>query len=248
MKKDDLPLVIMILSVVSLLFISVAVTKYLGYQANHDPLTEDVSPGDPAPDLEAILGMTYPDFLIEVDADVLDTRISEFQTKANYTGWDMIYLWKLLWMKKEFYPHEYISEDQRSGFADKIARAHISNLDVKYVQVNTLKYKLGINNISELQDYSGEKYPVCDDDNLFLEQVNWTKASESGFYFDIVHFCGLDFTKQDVERLLTAIESEDDPKTRGHALEHGVNDVPVYINDCSMAKTENERYHCLFFN
>ncbi len=189
----------------------------------------------------------HPDFSIKVEKDVLDSKINIYQKKDIYSEKDMEILWKLLRFKKDFYRYDYLTEDQRKEFIEKIAEADIKNFYGKFLQVNLLKYRLGLNSFEELSDWLEDEDMVCQEDNLFVNQVDWDNLFQVGAYFDIVHFCSLDYSQEDLNRLNLALKNATDQMLKTHFLEHGINNVPVYVNDCSRAKNLNEENHCLFF-
>ena len=188
----------------------------------------------------------YPDYSIKFKEDILDNKINFYQEKNVYSGEDMKVLWKLLRFKKNFYRYDYLTEDQRKEFIKKIIEADITNFYHKFLQINLLKYKLGINNFEELSNYLEDEHIVCQKDNLFINRSDWNNLFQVGSYFDIIHFCNLNYSQEDVNRLNLVLKSTTDQR-RVHFLEHGINDVPVYVNDCSQAKNFNEENHCLFF-
>tara|TARA_Y100000031_G_C8144829_1_gene349401 strand:+ start:143 stop:889 length:747 start_codon:yes stop_codon:yes gene_type:complete len=197
--------------------------------------------------LDQQLIQDYPYFLEKTAQELLDYKIDYYQKKQDYSKDDLEILWKVLFIKKDFYKDDYITEQTRRIFIDKVAKQKIDDFSHKYFQINILKYKLGMNNILELENYLKQKVGACDRDNLFLEQTGWDNVWQVGVYFDIVHFCKITFGQQEIEKLnLVLKENSSSPRT-SHVQDHGINDVPVYINDCSQAKDENEEYHCLFF-
>lgn len=197
--------------------------------------------------LDQQLTQGYPDFLKKADKALLDYKIDYYQKKENYSKDEVQILWKLLYIKKHFYKHVYLSEQTRKNFVGKVAKQEIDNFLHKYFQINILKYKLGINNISGLENYLEEQVDICHNDNLFLEQTDWNNVWQVGVYFDIVHFCEIAYGQQEIEKLNLVLENNDLPSD-SHLREHGINDVPVYVNDCDQAQNANEEYHCLFFN
>jgi len=197
--------------------------------------------------LDQQLTQGYPDFLKKADKVLLDYKINYYQKKENYSKDEVQILWKLLYIKKHFYKHDYLSEQTRKNFVSKIAKQETDNFLRKYFQINILKYKLGMNNISELENYLGEQVDICHSDNLFLEQTDWNNVWQVGVYFDIVHFCKIAYGQQEIEKLNFVLKNND-LSSNSHLREHGINDVPVYVNDCDQAQNINEKYHCLFFN
>ena len=201
--------------------------------------------------VDLLLLTGYPTFLRqsgENDLDVINDKIPYYQEKDRYSGKDLDTLYKILWIKKEYSKYSYLSEQQRHIFIDKVSKYEPRNLWEKYLQINLLKYKLGLNNFEELNNYLSKKIQVCEKDNLFLNTVDWNDLFEVGVYFDIVHFCKLNFSENDVIRLEQVLSKSKEYELIKHVKEHGVNDVLVYVNNCTLAMDSNEIYHCLFFN
>lgn len=187
----------------------------------------------------------YPAFLEIDDEEFINKKLSEIHSKESLSDSDMETLWKLLWAKKDNFRNHYLSTDQRIGLIEKSVQYSPSDIYHAYLKFNVLKYKLGVNNLTELSRFSSSD--VCAFENLTLDHIQKDNLFEMSAYFDILHFCEIDYTDEDIEYLNTAIKKSNDFAIKKHALEHGVNDVPVYVNNCSMAKGMNEKYHCLFF-
>lgn len=187
----------------------------------------------------------YPVFLEIEDAEFIDKKINQIRGTDSLSDPDTEKLWKLLWAKKDNFRNQYLSMRQRRDLIEKIANYTPPDFYHAYLKFNLLKYKLGVNNLTQLSGIS--ESDVCRPGDLHLQEAQNDNLFEMSAYFDILHFCGIDYTKKDVENLNTAIKKSGDEVTRKHAMEHGVNDVPVFVNNCSKAKGLNEKYHCLFF-
>jgi len=187
----------------------------------------------------------YPSFMVIADSPLLDRVISSHARPRQLSSDDLAFLWKALWIKKDNAP-AYISETLRKVLVRKVSWALIRTLRDTYLQIDLLKYKLGINDNQELRRYLGEETPACRVAENMIENVHTDNLFEVSTYFDVVHFCKLSAPVAMQVTLGQLLQ-----KTRsfysGHVREHGIHDVPVYVNDCSQAADENERYHCLFF-
>lgn len=199
-----------------------------------------------------ILDLDYPDFLKINNSAFVNKKINNLFLKEDYSEDDLGLLWKLLFIKMDKMDkktYDYITEGMRKIFCEKIIKTKINSPKGRYYQVDLLKYKLGINNAGELKKYVGDGN-VCDNNNLnnsFFNYINWGELRHVSIYFDVINFCELNYTQNDVDRLNLLINVSNDDNLKQHTIEHGVNDVPVYVNDCSRATNLNEEYHCLFF-
>lgn len=194
-----------------------------------------------------LLNSGYPTFLKVGNIEKVDSEILTLSSHTiQLSSEDMEKLWKLLWIKKDISKKDYITEEKRARFIEKTSYFSPSNLDQSYYQFNTLKYKLGINNIEELETYLNKKLDLCNSKKLFIKNIKWNDSFKVGYYFDVIHFCNLNYSNLDEQRLNSLTSSKNDELTI-HLKEHGITDVPVYVNDCSKATNENEKYHCLFF-
>ena len=186
----------------------------------------------------------YPVFLEIDDKNFIENRIDKLDSGKNLDGEQI--LWKLLWTKKDNFRKDYLTFEQRKRLIKKVASFSPSNYDEVYLKFNILKYKLGVNNMSQLKRLHLDK-GVCDKESLYFNSIDWDDVYDVSTYFDVAHFCGFNYSEDKVEKLSKAIETTEDEMMAKHAKEHGVNEVRVYINNCENATGANEKYHCLFF-
>jgi hypothetical protein len=83
---------------------------------------------------------------------------------------------------------------------------------------------------------------------LFIDDADWSDLWDIGVYFDIVNFCSLNFSNDDTNRLKLILKKSKNSDLKEHVIEHGVHNILVHVNDCSIAKNKHEKYHCLIFN
>ncbi|MFW5746596.1 MAG: hypothetical protein ACOCWQ_03530 [Nanoarchaeota archaeon] len=188
------------------------------------------------------LDQEYPGFLEQPIQRFLPAlKIRILQNEGLSAPHARAELWKSLWILKDQYRFDYITHAQRNELISQLSRAEPQNLEDHYIILNTLKYKLGINSKEGLADPS-----ICQ----YAPLVNWSDPWHASVGFDYLHFCKISLSEQHVHAYhqLTAEIGKDADHDVLHLQEHGVNDVPVYINDCSSARNENEAYHCLFFS
>lgn len=201
-------------------------------------------------DLEQVLLNDYPEFLRgKFSASLLDYKIIEMSLdEFGENGLER--LWKLLWMKKEFYREDYLSEELRRNFVQKISETETNSLDTRYYQFNTLKYKLGVANVEGLASFGADveaaKAKICSDLTV-LDEVDWLDAMEVSKAIELKFFCKITPGQEEFEKARFAVENRMGDAVQ-HCAEHCFEDVPVYVNDCSRAENENEEYHCLFFS
>jgi len=233
-EKFDLRFKISVFLVVILGFVIVGMTQFSQNQAG----------------LERALQTDYPEFLQEefssslLDYKILEMSLEEFEESG------LKRLWKLLWIKKEFYRNDYISEELRQGFVQRVSEIETSSLDTRYYQFNILKYKLGVANVGGLASFGvnveAAKANICSDFSV-LEEVDWLDAMEVSKAIELKFFCGITPSPEEFEKARFAVENSLGDAVQ-HCAEHCFEDVPVYVNDCSRAENENEEYHCLFFS
>ncbi|MDP6671188.1 MAG: hypothetical protein QGI60_05250 [archaeon] len=200
-------------------------------------------------DLERALQNDYPEFLQgEFSSSLLDYKIIEMS--ASEVGESSLErLWKLLWIKKEFYKNNYLPEELRQGFVQRISEIETNSLNTRYYQFNLLKYKLGVANADDLMlfevDAEAAKENICSNLTI-LDEVDWSDAMEVSKAIELKFFCGVTPNVEEFEKAKLAVGLRVRSEVQ-HCAEHCFEDVPVYVNDCSRAENENEQYHCLFF-
>jgi len=189
----------------------------------------------------------YPGFLQRMPNSLLEERVSYFSGKELQEA-EILPLWKILYMKKEFYPQDYLSESQRLGLMRKIAGARASGIENIDAQLSSLRYLLGANDMNELGTIIGENTLLRDTcAEITSLQVNTLDSCEISKLIDAKFFCGIQPSAEDFENAGKAISSQAGNCVQ-HCSEHCFEKVPVYVNGCGKAKNENERYHCLFFH
>ncbi len=67
-------------------------------------------------ELDQQLAQNYPYFLEKIDKDLLDYKIGYYQKKQDYSKDDLELLWKILFIKKDFYKYDYVAEQTRRIF------------------------------------------------------------------------------------------------------------------------------------
>ena len=201
-------------------------------------------------DFEHVLQNDYPEFIQEgFSSSLIDYKILEMSAgEFNEVGLER--LWKLLWIKKEFYRNNYLTEELRSGFIQKISKIETSSLNNRYYQFNLLKYKLGVANADDLASFEVDveeaKANICFDLTV-LKEVDWADAMDASKAIELKFFCGITPAPEEFEKARLAVGNRLGDAVQ-HCVEHCFEDVPVYVNDCSRAENENEQYHCLYFS
>ncbi|KKT76653.1 MAG: hypothetical protein UW72_C0003G0002 [Parcubacteria group bacterium GW2011_GWF2_44_7] len=173
------------------------------------------------------------------DRKNLDKIISNLLEKPTFQPVDLGILFICLYMLHDINPADYLTQSQRNVFIKKVSNTKPVDLDNQITQIRTLKYCLGINKAEEL-DAFGSVLPVFN----FLNEFNWETLIRIDGYFEIINFFGL---KHPSEINQSRIDELTKATTSRHFFEHGLNNVPVYVDDSSRAKNQNESYHCLFF-
>ena len=233
MAEIDLRFKISIFLVVVLGFALVGMTQFYQDQA----------------DFERALQNDYPKFMEEgFSSSLIDYKIIEMSAgEFNEAGLER--LWKLLWIKKEFYRNNYLSEELRQGFVQRISEIETGSLNTRYYQFNLLKYKLGVANADSFASFEvsaeAAKENICSDLTV-LDEVDWKDAMEASKAIELKFFCGIIPLPEEFEKARRAVENGIRSEVQ-HCAEHCFEDVPVYVNDCSRAENENEQYHCLYF-
>ena len=180
--------------------------------------------------------------------DTLTLITEKFVAKEEFSFEDIHRLRGILLLKKENDQKNYLTEDQRRQLADNAEKSPSFDLMTKFEHVDLFKYLLGLNNIDELERYLDRESGFCAPEDLFLTENKWNNDSQVGAYFDVLNFCRIPISQSDKDKLAGYLNTMSNESYAIHLRQHGINDVPVYVNDCSPAKDENERYHCLFFN
>jgi hypothetical protein len=178
------------------------------------------------------------------DKVFLGENIKSLISKNNYSTEELRKIMLLLYAKNDISKYDYISESDRNLLINNIINYAPTNIIDKRLQIYLFKYSLGINNVNELEKYINKDASVCN--TKFLDEINWSSYNTINSYFDIKNFCLVENDSTDKKRLLEFIRSSKDSRI-SHLKEHGIIDVPVYVNGCSKAKDKNEKYHCLFF-
>jgi len=202
------------------------------------------------------LGQDYPEFLKEFPAEALDRRIEGFAGK-DLVEEDLDQLWKLLWIKKDYYRNFYITEGVRKELVKGVSLADANGLQGTYLKLNLLKYKLGVNDLEELRVFGqangfGDNLAeavegqVCGKLEGLRQEVDWDDSCSVSHFIEAKFFCGIGLAQEDVDAAERVI-SQGLGNCVAHCSEHCFEDVPVYVNGCEMAGNENEEYHCLFF-
>lgn len=177
------------------------------------------------------------------ETKLLNKMIEEMLKKSYYFAEDLTKIYVLLYIKHDTMPHDFLSEKQRQIFIQKISQVVPKDFDTKVRQIRLLKYGLGINNVGELKNPLG----VCEKDGLLLNDFNWETLERIDGFFEIINFCKIDYKGNINLKRINELLSMADNASKEHFKEHGLNNVPVYVNDCSPAKNGNETYHCLYF-
>ena len=181
----------------------------------------------------------YPQFLISIPNEKLSSEINKVSEGERLSSNEVEYLWKLLWIKKEFYPKQYLTNKEREIIVERIKNVKPNNLYENYLQTNILRYELGINDDSELNESS-----VCV--HLFLNETNWDDLFDVAVYFDVLHFCDITVTELDLRKLNQTMSNAKVSVSYQHCMEHCANDIQVKVNDCDNTQG-HESYHCLYF-
>ena len=197
------------------------------------------------------LGLDYPEFLQPVSADALDARIKVFESKQLGEK-DLEMLWKLLWIKKEFYGQNYLTLEQRQKLVENVSAAKVGGLQNTYYILNLLKYKLGVNNAEELKLFSQTgaamlTSKVCENINALVNEVDFEDSCSVSHFIEAKQFCKLSVSEEDVQAAQKVISLGFGDCVQ-HCVEHCFSNVPVYVNQCEKAGNENEEYHCLYFS
>jgi hypothetical protein len=182
--------------------------------------------------------------LDEKEVKILNKTINSSLKKPYYSFKDIGQIYALLYVKHDIMPHDYLSESQRQIFIQKISQFVPENFNIKGQQIRLLKYGLGINNVGELKNARN----ICQKNTLFLDDFDWETLARIDYFFEIINFCKMEY-REDInfKRINELLMTSSSLSFSGHFKEHGLNNVPVYVNDCSPAKNGNEAYHCLYF-
>jgi len=193
------------------------------------------------------LAHDYPGFLEKAPAETLDRWIQYFN-QSSLQPESLESLWKLLWIKKEFYRESYLEQGQRQLLVEKVAAFKPGSLWEAYLQFNTLKYKLGVNSISALDTMQENvESGLCARLGEFATEADWQDSCDVSKVIEARFFCETSITEEEMEKAVQAIEGEKGNCVQ-HCREHCFEHVPVYVNGCENAANENEEYHCLFFH
>ena len=68
--------------------------------------------------MQDALKKDYPYFLNNISQDIIEKEIGYYVRKKELIQEDIIMLWKLLWIKKEFYKTRYLNEQDRKISGD----------------------------------------------------------------------------------------------------------------------------------